>query len=521
MEIARLTAVIAERQGAITYAAQENQRLRTERDAARQEVAALSKDLGSLRAKEKFSLAEKERLEEKISELEETVKRQSRTIRVQSDQIAAPKVPNRTPVRGSSNIPTALEIRQQFHQQPTPVYNSQHVLPASIQPSVNPAAGLENRHKLHQQPAPVYSSHPFQTISSQSASNLITSQENRQRHHPQFAPNSVHRSHPSQATNVQPVSTPAVGLEDRQQIQQQPASAYNSQHVQAINLQTSTANRNPSHTLATSGSLVVQSEDTSRINWTEEFADFFDLTLTFSRNFGNVPNDGRDSALNGRLLSQLQQQYQPTVVQDLLSSSDTRYFLVTTVINRAICEDVFRSSLVKGYSSESDNKLGQIRRSILPDLVVSMKRGLVKAAADILNEMKNAADFQQWVEHQVNMKASIIWDRIKTLLAPGVERQDAFDDLVHVFRQAYRVGLMMYSAPVTWKIDFPANARDSFFDPTTMINKDVQFPENPVRLRERRLRVRLAMTPVVVGVNYMDEAIMPRTVHFAQVLLQT
>jgi len=86
VEIGRLTAIVAERQGQITYGQQENERLRNERDVARNDVIKLSRDLGSLRAKEQFFQDEKNKLEQKVAELEETVRRQARTIKVQGSK---------------------------------------------------------------------------------------------------------------------------------------------------------------------------------------------------------------------------------------------------------------------------------------------------------------------------------------------------------------------------------------------------------------------------------------------------
>ena len=341
------------------------------------------------------------------------------------------------------------------------------------------------------------------------------------------APKEVNRTPHRGAT------TPAAALEYRQQVYAQPAPVYRGQTVQSGNISLQ-ANAPPSSftiptpapqlnsfiAQSTSSAVVIQGDEIPQVNWAEEFSEFFDLTLAFCRTFANVPNDKRDQALNGNVLSELQRASHAAAVQDLLGSSDTRYFLVSTVINHAICEDIFRSALVKGYSTESDNKIGEIRRAIKPNTQVSIKRGLVKAAADTLNAMRKEPGLQEWIEVQIGIKASAMWDLLENLLAPEADRQLAFDDLTHVFKEGYRIGLLMYSVPMTWSMNFPQNARGSFFNPTTMINKDEQFREDPVTLRNQRLRVRLGMTPTIVALNFMEESMMPRTMHFAQVLLQ-
>ena len=389
----------------------------------------MARDVGSLRAKDDFQQAEIKRLQQKVAELEEVVGRQARTIKVQSEQIAAPKEVNRTPHRGTTT----------------------------------PGAVFEQRQQAYQKPAPIYRGQPVQSANS------------------------------SFQANAPP---------------------------QPFGIQTSATQANSFGAQGTSSSLVVQSDDIPQVNWVEEFSDFFDLTLTFCRTFANVPNDQRDHALYGNVLSELQRVSHPAVVRDLLGSNDTRYFLVSTLINHAICEDIFRSALVKGYSAESDKKIGEIRRAIKPTTQVSIKRGLVKAAADILNALRKETGLQEWIGGQTGIKASAMWDLLENLLVPEIDRQLAFDDLTHVFKEGYRIGLLMYSVPMTWSMNFPQNARGSLFDPTTMINKDEQFRGDPVTLRNQHLRVRLGMTPTIVALNFMEESMMPRTMHYAQVLLQ-
>ena len=365
-----------------------------------------------------------------MAELEDVIRRQARTIKVQSEQIAAPKEVNRTPHRGASTPTAVLEQIQQMHQQPAPVYRGQ----------------------------PTQSGHDALQVK---------------------APH------------------------------------------QSFTIQTSASRGNSFAAQGASSALIAQGDEIPQVHWAEEFSEFFDLALTFCRTFANVPNDQRDHALNGNALSELQRVSHPAIVRDLLGSSDTRYFLVSTLINHAICEDVFRSALVKGYSTESDNKIGEIRRAIKPTTQVSIKRGLVKAAADTLNALRKEPGLHEWIEGQIGIKASAMWDLLENLLAPEADRQLAFEDLTHVFKEGYRIGLLMYSVPMTWSMNFPQNARGSLFDPTIMINKDEKFRGDPVTLRNQRLRVRLGMTPTIVALNFMEEAMIPRTMHFAQVLLQT
>ena len=414
---------------------------------------------------------------------------------MQSDQIAAPKEVNRTPNRG-----TSVATNSQFAPPPAPVYN----------PPTRPV-------QAPQQPAPyvVLVRQGVQRQMSQSGPNV--------QHGQQVQP--ARQTQPGQfIITSQPVHSDQPGQRGPQVLHShptQPTLRVRTQPVQASNYQIPAPIQSTIGQV-TSRSLVVQGDDTIRINWIEEFSQFFDLTLTFARNFGNVPDYQRDNLLTGRLITDLHQASHPNVIHDLLSSSDTRYYLVAAFLNQAICNEIFRSSLIRGFSAQSDAKIGEIRRSIQPGVKDSMKRGLLKAAADILNEMREAPDFKGWVEIQIDDKASVLWDRMKGLLSPEAEHQNAFMDLGHLYREAYRIGLMMYSLPLTWTLDFPQNTRlGSFFDPTTMINRDARFRGDPVSLREQRLRIRLGINPVIIMLDYMDDALLPRTVHYADVLLQT
>ena len=421
---------------------------------------------------------------------------------MQSDQIAAPKEVNRTPNRGATMATNNLFPPPP----PPPIYNPPArpvQAPQQPIPYVVPARQGQQRHMSQSDPSIPHSQQTQESQSTQTSQFILPDPPVYQTQHSQRDPQILPNRPAHSASHFLAQATPTS----------------NSQ-ISGTNLSTLG--------LEKSRSLVIPESMAARVNWIEEFSQFFDLTLTFARNFGNVPSPQRDSGLTGRLIMDLQEASHPQVLQDLLNSSSTRYHLVAAVMNQAICKEIFRSSAVRGFSSSSDARIGSVRRMINSGMRAdsgvkdSTKRGLLQAAADIFNEMRDAPGFKDWVEIQIEDKASNLWDRIKGLLSSQAGDEDVFGDLCLLYREAYRISLMMFSIPLHWNIEFPQNTRQgSFFDPTTMINRDARFREDPVSLRERCLRIRLGINPIIIVLDYMDDALLPRTVHYADVLLQT
>lgn len=268
------------------------------------------------------------------------------------------------------------------------------------------------------------------------------------------------------------------------------------------------------------GALTIQDEEgIDGIPWPAEFGQFFKLTEEWARNYTNVPNEYQDRHLPDDLFASMKRQASEDMVMNFLGSGATRYFLIARLMNTWITNDIFRAQCFLHYSPDFDQKFHQSRQIPQND-PIHTRAGLLMAVADSAKQMQARPNFQNFLSSLVTMKVDGMWARLLPLLAPGVLQPQAFDDMVHLIGEAIRMGLLMIATPLAYSIEFPKASHATYFRPDAMINRDPELQGDPQQLRHEGAVVRLGVTPVVVVTSFAGPSINPRTVHFANVLLQ-
>lgn len=257
-----------------------------------------------------------------------------------------------------------------------------------------------------------------------------------------------------------------------------------------------------------------------QITWSTEFSKFFKLTEEWARNYANSPNRAKDLTLPDGLLKALANNSHSDQVMGLISSAGTRYLLVARMVNSWVGNDLFQPHVLKQYSHSFDQKVRRFREGLAdPDVPVSVRQGLLRVIADTAKELTSTDDFDAFVEHHILEEVSSLWDRLAYLFASGISQTQAWADLQHIFREGFRIAVLMLCTPLSYCFTYPSVDRNSYFNPGCMINRDLTYKDNPLMLLRRGLRVRLGITPVIVTTSYVGPSIVPQTVHLANVLL--
>lgn len=268
------------------------------------------------------------------------------------------------------------------------------------------------------------------------------------------------------------------------------------------------------------GALAIQGKENIEVAWSGEFTSFFNKTETWARNYTNVPHTDRDKLLPDALLSTLQKQSHPELVDELLGSDATRYFLVAKILNSWISNDILRPQVFHGFSHEYDKTIWSFHEGLKEHTPVHVRAALMVAAADLAREMRNKPEFQAWMDARALNKARILWARVRALYAVGKNEAQAWDDMVYFVREAHRVSILMAITPLSYRLTYPVVGPESFFNPRSMLNRDNEIHGDPVSLEKQHMRVRLGISPVVVVTSFIGTSIAPRTVHYSNVLLR-
>lgn len=502
----------------------------------------------------------------KIEELEEIIVRQKRTIKVQSDKISETRevIPRRTgqdsraaaifdrpppvynqpqPAAFNQSGMTYNNQTQLAYNQPQPAFNQSHSVYDQPQP-------VHNHHYLaYNQPHPVYNQPHAVQNQSQPPSGFLRPgsadpspqkshaiipyrPQSRQLHHRSAnifstpsrgagtpSPYSPHGSTTPSSTitpGTMEVYRPPYNSTSR------PASYNNNSSASQERWMDEESTARPAEGVMVEpmGALTIQDEDgVDEIPWPAEFGRFFKLTEDWARNYANVPNEHRDRHLPGDLFASMKRQASEDLVMKFLGSEATRYFLIARLMNTWISNDIFRGQCFLHYSPDFDQKFHQSRQAPHNDPIYT-RASLLMAVAGSAKEMQAGPSFQQFLSSLVTMKVDGVWERLLPLLAPGILEPQAFDDMVHLVGEAIRMGLLMIATPLAYSIEFPKAGHTTYFRPDAMINRDPELQDDPQQLFHDGAIVRLGITPVVVITSFAGPSINPRTVHFANVLLQ-
>ncbi|KAK4693568.1 protein phosphatase PTC6, partial [Lecanoromycetidae sp. Uapishka_2] len=265
----------------------------------------------------------------------------------------------------------------------------------------------------------------------------------------------------------------------------------------------------------------VQDGDTFAINLNAQHTNLFRDVEQWARNYANVPDRASDEMMPRTLYETLKHLTNPSIVIHLISTGSTRHFSVAKLINSSLVNFPLRPLIVKGFSPEYDEKISDFRLQLgQVGLPIHIRRAFLVASAELVQEMTKAPGFNEWMEKVINDKVSNMWSFLEPLLAPGVAREEAWNDLTHIWREAVRIGLLQMTKASTFTLDFPPVGPNSRFNPSNMISRDPNFKQNPQALGQMGVCVSMAITPIVTETSFVTDAVIPKNLHYANVLLQ-
>ena len=473
-QFGRLQATVQSMEQAATFAERRERALRSENGDLQQEKSDIVATVSELREALAVAKADVERLRESLNAAEGRCSaliaqkvQMEKTIKVQSEQISKkPEVNNTTPHRHN---PAAQ-----------PFLHSDAV-------TVTP----DPRSAIHSQPPPSYKPRRTQPSSSYAPPPLLHHQSSTIR---------------ASITSSQDAHAP-LAVAHQQGFGAQLPGKYGKASGSTMH-----------HDLAAEmGALVLQDGQAVDVDFPAEFQQLFALTESWARNYANVPDAARDQALPESLKNSFMQLSHASLAQGLISSGSTRYFLVAKILNNYFTTEVLRIGLIKGISPAHDARIGNAKGQIRPNMPDHIRRALVLAIADTVKEIRALPEFDAWLKKKVTSRATALWSTLSTMLVPGADT--AWEDFKYLISEAHRLSLDMSSLPLSYSFEYPKVGPHTFFDPSSMLNRDPTFKGDPISLKRQQLKVKLGITPVVVTTDMMGSAIVPKTVHFANVLL--
>ena len=487
-EVGRLEAKVQQKEFEIRSLEMENTLATHRNQDLRDEIGSLQAKLRRMEAEREGLLdqlkqagqasVDQERVEEQLrSQLEKAQK----TIKVQSDHIAAPREGAITRFTPKHSTPSR-GVASQVQLQPPPSFEL-------VRPSTPPKHKLTQSAAYHNQPT------NFQQLS-------IRKQSSR--------PN----PYEYEGDGPRRPSTTALSI---------PATHYSHDQASRRPSITPLPNLNPWEEDVPYGSLAVQCHNpynSIQTSLMPALNQFFNVVETWAERYANVPDRDADVQIPPGLCAHLHKVTNPAFAMSLLSTSSTRFFAVTKLVLHECAEFAFRPVVVKGFRADFDTRIYNCRRRIYTGINFHERRELLTNSTRIVAEIIQEPRWDEFLSRTIQHKTNQTWQLLLPLFAPGVVREEAWSGLRSIWKEAMRIGILMMQKVSEFNVSFPAVGSSSHFLPATMVSRDPDYHEDPMTLARMNLSVKLAISPVVTETNFEGIGSMaPRTLCFAKVLL--
>ncbi|KAL9102269.1 MAG: hypothetical protein Q9163_002561 [Psora crenata] len=443
-------------------------RIKREKDDLGHQLSDLTKNFTDQRAVER--------------QLRQELQKAQMTIKVQSDQIAAPREgassrfgPKHTTLSqgGAPNQNTRTgSFNDGYEQAPSSFEVARTVTPSRYRATQSVA--------YHNQPIQ-HQPFPMRKQSSQ-RSKPLDSEDN---------------------TTTRPSTTPL----------SMPVPYYNHDHASQGPSQIPLSTSNGWHEGLSSATLSMQPYNgyhSAPVNLIPALTQFFSTVETWAKRYANVPDREADMQMSEALRAQLHQQTNAGLAMSLIASSSTRYFSVTKLILHECAEFAFRPMVVKGFRTEYDNRMFNCRKRAYTGMNYHDRREILTISARIVEEMMDDTGWEEFLGRTTQYKTNETWQLLSALLAPGLAVQEVWSALHSIWHEAIRIGLLMMRTVSIFAVDFPPVGPSSHFIPASMVNRDPKFKENPLALGQMDLKIRLAITPLVTENSFKGSLLLQR-----------
>lgn len=248
---------------------------------------------------------------------------------------------------------------------------------------------------------------------------------------------------------------------------------------------------------------------------------FFDVVVDFAYKYVNHPSTTRDSQMPQSLKTILLNASTSHTAFGLMSSEQTRYFLVTKIMIQWIQDNLLSGKSFSGLDKEVDEtiaimqlNLGRQRPSPPPEARNAYRQEITRQYA----KLRALPDYEQFVSSRNYQRAVELWNFVQPLMHRRFNGD--WEHMYYLVQQGHQLAETTLSDIAEYRIFFPKV--HEAFNPRKMINMDVAFRElHPNLIEAEHFQVRLGAIPeVMCQVASIEGACQPITLTKAGVLLK-
>ncbi|KAL4809261.1 hypothetical protein BDV18DRAFT_157019 [Aspergillus unguis] len=231
--------------------------------------------------------------------------------------------------------------------------------------------------------------------------------------------------------------------------------------------------------------------------FSNKFLSLMRMSEIFGQSHAGLPNIFMDSHMSDHVKDYLMAIAVREKASDLLGSAATRGFFVAKAINWYLVEQILDTNVIKGFDATVDCEVSQIQQQLTSAKGTPFIRHVMLTTLTThIRALSKRPNFSEFVQQRIQSHLNTLWTYIGPLgHDTPVHNSPMWLDLSTIVAEAHSLALDMYSVPLEYRFEFPEQSEP--FDPLTMINRDPYVNGDPSALKNDNTRVRLGVTPIV------------------------
>ncbi|KAL4934489.1 uncharacterized protein BDV17DRAFT_8667 [Aspergillus undulatus] len=231
------------------------------------------------------------------------------------------------------------------------------------------------------------------------------------------------------------------------------------------------------------------------------------MSEVFGQTHASFPNIYNDSHMDNRVKDYLMAMSSGSRTSHLLEDAATRGFLVAKAINWYITEKILKVDVVMGFDASVDSEIKQIQDQIkasaagLLQGIPLIRHLMLTAITTHVSSLSKHPAFAEFTTQQITHHLTELWPYIAPLGHDTHQNSHShspnsmWTDFHSIVSEAHALAIDMFSVPLEYRFEYPEAEP---FDPLTMINRDPYVHCDPQLLKNSpETRVRLGVTPIV------------------------
>lgn len=222
---------------------------------------------------------------------------------------------------------------------------------------------------------------------------------------------------------------------------------------------------------------------------------FFDIVVDFAYKYVNYPSNARDSQMPQDLKTRLLQAASRQTAFGLMSSQQTRYFLVSKIIIQWIDHNVFSSNPFSGLHQDIDQSITTTKAKMSDNTPAVVRHVYLQEIVRQYGQLKSLTNYEDFLNTRIHQRSTELWNMIRPLMHhnnPG-----DWEHMYMLIQQAHRLAELQVSDLAEHRLFF-AKVNDKF-ELETMINMDEKYRNlRPYDIMAHGGLIRLGAIPKVV-----------------------